>query len=85
MSLGKPDCIMVGLICLYNNLSRMIPPARSACYLGKQRKGSLTGFIIRNCKAGICPDDANKGDIREMQSFGYHLGTDQNVDFLVLD
>jgi len=45
----------------------------------------LAGAEVRNVQAEVGVEDADKGDVREMQALGDHLGADEDIDLVGLE
>ena len=50
--------------------------------LSDELEGTLTGAEIRNMQAEVGVENSNQSDIGKMQTFGNHLGADEDIDLL---
>jgi hypothetical protein len=57
-----------------------VAAAATAGHLGKELEGALAGAEIGEVEAKVGVDDADEGDIGEVEPFGDHLGADEDVD-----
>ena len=70
---------MVGVICLDYGVARLFGAPRSAYNLCKHCKGSLGGAVVVKIKRGVGKENANKRNVGEIVSFGYHLRAEKHV------
>ena len=66
---------------LYNDLSLKLTAPCPTRYLGEKLESAFAGSEIRHVQSEIRVKDSNEGDIGEMETFGNHLGADDDVDF----
>src|SRR5882724_9812892 len=72
--------IMKRMISLDQHATFDIAATGSTCDLGEQLKSPFSSPEIRHRQTGIDRNHADKRDIREIMTFGDHLGSHQNVD-----
>src|SRR6266478_4453157 len=65
---------------LNKNLARCFAATRPSGDLSEQLKSPLTGAEIGKMQCQVGVDDSDQGHVREMQAFGDHLRTDEDVD-----
>ena len=74
---------MLRRICLDYNLSRFFSPSCTSCGLRKKLKGSLCPMKIIDMQRHVCRKYTDQRHIGKVVSFYNHLGTDQNIRFLI--
>ena len=65
--------------------SGAVSPTGSAHHLGEHIEGGLRRPVAVGVETQIRIQYAHQGHIREVQSLGHHLGTDQDGDFFVFE
>ena len=69
-------------VSLDNHFAFQLAAPGSSCDLGEELKGPLAGPDIRNMETNVSVQDSYQRHIRKVQSFGNHLGADENIDLL---
>lgn len=83
---GGGDNGVVGLVSLDDGSSGVeVATSDATENLGKEMEGALFGGVIWERKAGIGLDNANGGEVWEVETFGDGLSTDDDVDIAVFD
>lgn len=67
---------------LDDHLPFQVAAAGAAGDLGEQLEGAFAGAEIGDVEAEVRIEDADEGDIGEVESLGNHLGADEDVDFM---
>lgn len=77
---------VVGLVGLNDNFGVVEMPATdTADDLGKEFKSTFFGSKIGEGESGVSLDDANSGEVGEIEAAGEGLSTDKDVDFAGFD
>ena len=71
--------VVVRVICLDNNLPRLIRPSGSSCCLGQKVKCPLGCPVVSRIKGHIGSKSAAQGNILKIMPLNYHLRTDQYI------
>ena len=70
---------------LHHHFTLEIPPPRPSGHLGDELEGALAGAEVGGVQANVRVENADQGDIGEMQTLGDHLGADEDVDLVRLE
>ena len=57
----------------------------SSCDLGDELEGTFGSTEVGHVQRGVTADNADESDIGEIQTFGDHLRTDEQVQFTALE
>ncbi len=80
MATGVLDGGMEGGEGLDEDFAFDIAAAGAASDLGEELKGAFAGAEVGEVQAEVGMDDADEGDVGEVEAFGDHLGADEDVD-----
>ena len=71
---------MLRLGSLYDKEASAVSSSASSAELLKQMQGLLVCTEILDSEQGIRSNHCNEGKVAEVESLGYYLGADKNVD-----
>ena len=79
---GELDAGALGREGLHDNLAGHFTAARASGDLGEELEGAFASAEIGNVEGEVGVEDADKGDVGEMEALGDHLGADEQIDLL---
>ena len=67
---------------LDDDLARQVAATGAAGDLGEELEGALAGAEVGGVEREVGIEDADEGDVREVESLGDHLGPEEDLDLL---
>ncbi len=82
---GSHDRVVVGRVGLDHHPRTRRTPTGPARYLGEELERALAAPEIGQVQHRIGLDHPDRGDLRQVESLGHHLGADDDVDLVALN
>ena len=78
---GALEGAVVGGVGLDDDESGEVAPSGASGDLGDELEGAFGGAEVGDMESDVGLDDADEGDLGEIESLGDHLGADEDVEF----
>jgi len=67
---------------LDDDFARHLSATGAACDLGEELEGAFAGAEVGGVEGEVGIEDADEGDVGEVEALGDHLGAEEDIDFL---